>query len=37
VQTDQTTPADLDERVRAAVRRIARRVMLEHQQELQPA
>jgi EmrB/QacA subfamily drug resistance transporter len=37
LQTDQTTPADLDERVRAAVRRIARRVMLEHQQELQPA
>jgi hypothetical protein len=37
VQTDHTAPADLDERVRAAVRRIARRIMLEQQHELQPA
>jgi predicted DNA-binding transcriptional regulator YafY len=37
VQTEHTEPAELDEQVRAAVGRIARRVMLEQQRELQPA
>jgi hypothetical protein len=37
VETGQTQPPDLDERVRAAVRRIARRVMLGQQGEVEPA